>query len=113
MTIHLSVADHATKGGSYVALSSARHQTTIHATADPDVEGDRLGRLAARMSRTEPQVPSIDPLAYETAIAPIAADEHHTSPPDPVSRPQLSPDTGLPRYVAGPLGPPPPPISRA
>ncbi len=72
-TTHLIIAEHATQEGSYVALTRAREETHIytdsHPTDQPD-DVDRLQRPAERMSRTEPDLPSIHvPLAHETAIA--------------------------------------------
>lgn len=72
-TTHLIVAEHATREGSYVALTRARDKTHIYAGNHPsDGQGDvdRLQALAERMGRTEPDLPSIHvPLAHETAIA--------------------------------------------
>jgi hypothetical protein len=71
-TTHLIVAEHATREGTYVALTRAREQTTIHAgldqlTDDPD-QGP-LVRLAARLGRAEPDLPSIaTPLVHEQRI---------------------------------------------
>ena len=76
-TAHLIHTDHATREGSYVALTRARQRTTIHtprltdnpALSDADARADTLVALAERMSRTEPDVPSIHlPLAHETDI---------------------------------------------
>jgi conjugative relaxase-like TrwC/TraI family protein len=70
-TAHLIIAEHATGEGSYVALTRAREQTHIHAagTADEPSDPDRLQALSERMSRTEPELPSIQtPLAHESAI---------------------------------------------
>jgi conjugative relaxase-like TrwC/TraI family protein len=70
-TAHLIIAEHATREGSYVALTRAREQTHIHAVhpGDEPFDGDRLKQLAERMSRTEPDLPSIHtPLANEAGI---------------------------------------------
>ncbi len=71
-TTHLIIAEHATQEGSYVALTRAREETHIYADnqpADQPNDGDRLQQLAERMSRTEPNLPSIHvPLAHETAL---------------------------------------------
>ena len=70
-TAHLIIAEHATQEGSYVALTRAREQTHIHAAspADPPSDVDRLQALSERMSRTEPDLPSIHtPLAHENGI---------------------------------------------
>jgi conjugative relaxase-like TrwC/TraI family protein len=77
-TTHIIIAEHATREGSYVALTRARHQTHIY-TGQPNVSGDdqdQLQALADQLSRTEPDLPSIDtPLSHEHQIA-IAADPH-------------------------------------
>jgi ATP-dependent exoDNAse (exonuclease V) beta subunit len=70
-TAHLIIAEHATQEGSYVALTRAREQTHIHAAspAHEASDGDRLQALSGRMSRTEPDLPSIHtPLAHEADI---------------------------------------------
>jgi hypothetical protein len=70
-TAHFIVSEHATREGSYVALTRARQQTHLYA-ADPldqAPEADRPRAVAERISRTEPDVPSIHtPLAHEHAI---------------------------------------------
>ena len=74
-TAHLIIGEHATRAGSYVALTRAREQTHIHAASlgdEPSV--DRLQALAERLSRTEPDLPSIHtPLANETTMRPELA----------------------------------------
>jgi conjugative relaxase-like TrwC/TraI family protein len=71
-TTHVIVAEHATREGSYVALTRARHQTHIYA-AKLNVDGNDQGQLQAladQLSRTEPDLPSIDtPLSHEHQIA--------------------------------------------
>jgi hypothetical protein len=70
-TAHLIIAEHATREGSYVALTRARERTHIHAATrgDEPSDGDRLQALSDRMSRTEPDLPSIHtPLAHEAAV---------------------------------------------
>ena len=68
-TAHLIVAEHATREGTYVALTRARRDTMIHAgldqlTDDPDQAP--IVRLADRLGRTEPDLPSIaTPLEHE------------------------------------------------
>jgi conjugative relaxase-like TrwC/TraI family protein len=66
-TSHLIVAEHATREGTYVALTRARQQTHIYAA---QVKGDDpIVALTERVNRTEPDVPSINtPLAHENAI---------------------------------------------
>jgi conjugative relaxase-like TrwC/TraI family protein len=72
-TTHLIVSEHATREGSYVALSRARERTDIYANLEQAAESDErdpFATLAERMSRTEPDIPSIDyPLAHENRIA--------------------------------------------
>jgi hypothetical protein len=71
-TTHLILAEHATREGSYVALTRARRRTHIHASLDQLDSDDTQGPLAAlarHMSRTEPELPSIQtPLAHEAHI---------------------------------------------
>ena len=70
-TAHLIVATHANREGSYVALARAREHTHIYAAdaPDPTPDRDRLQELAERVSRTEPDLPSIHtPLAHESTI---------------------------------------------
>ncbi len=70
-TAHLIVATHATREGTYVALTRARDQTHIYAAEAPEPapDHDRLQDLAERVSRTEPDLPSIHtPLAHESTI---------------------------------------------
>jgi ATP-dependent exoDNAse (exonuclease V) alpha subunit len=58
-TAHLIIAEHATREGSYVALTRAREQTHIH-TASPEdepIDGDRLQALSERMSRQRARPP--------------------------------------------------------
>jgi conjugative relaxase-like TrwC/TraI family protein len=68
-TAHLIVTENATQEGSYVALTRGREHTTIHASVEllePDDDGELLRSLAERMSRTEPEIPSIaTPLTHE------------------------------------------------
>lgn len=71
-TTHLIIGEHATREGTYVGLTRARHSTNIYATDNPELEpgSDPLHELAERISRTEPDVPSIHtPLAHETALS--------------------------------------------
>jgi ATP-dependent exoDNAse (exonuclease V) alpha subunit len=72
-TAHLIIAEHATQEGCYVALTRARQQTDIHASLGQlqlEDERDPLTALAERMSRSEPEIPSIHtPLAYERRIS--------------------------------------------
>jgi ATP-dependent exoDNAse (exonuclease V) alpha subunit len=60
-TTHLIVADHATAEGTYVALTRARERTDIHVSEEmlADSEVEPLERLAERVGRSEPELPSI------------------------------------------------------
>ena len=70
-TAHLIVSAHATREGTYVALTRAREETHLYAEEpiDSERDGDRLQALADRISRTEPDLPSIAiPLEHEPTI---------------------------------------------
>jgi conjugative relaxase-like TrwC/TraI family protein len=70
-TAHLIVSAHATREGTYVALTRAREETHLYAdgSVGSDPDGDRLQAFAERISRTEPDVPSIAiPLESERTI---------------------------------------------
>jgi conjugative relaxase-like TrwC/TraI family protein len=70
-TAHLIVSTHATRQGTYVALTRARDETHLYAeeSIDPNRDGDRLQALAERISRNEPEVPSIAiPIKHEPTI---------------------------------------------
>ncbi len=90
-TAHLIVSAHATREGTYVALTRARQETHLFAEAsvDSDRDGDRLQALAERISRTEPDVPSIAiPLEHEPTItATPARREPVIEPSAPISQP--------------------------
>ena len=58
-TSHLLVADHATREGTYVALTRARQATSIYAATIPEPGSDRLQTLADHVNRSEPDAPSI------------------------------------------------------
>jgi ATP-dependent exoDNAse (exonuclease V) alpha subunit len=62
-TAHVIVGEHATREGTYVALTRARHTTHIYAAherhADQSPENEPLMHLADRVSRAEPELPSI------------------------------------------------------
>lgn len=76
-TTHLIVAEHATAEGTYVALSRARERTDIHVSDEllAGSEGTPLERLARRVGRSEPEIPSIGlPLQRE----PWLGAEHET-----------------------------------
>ena len=81
-TGHLIITDHTTAEGSYVALTRSREQTHLYAThgTTTDRTHDRLQDLAERMSRVEPEVPSIaQPLRHE----PTGPDHVKTGEPEP------------------------------
>lgn len=88
-TAHVIVAEHATTEESYVALTRARQQTTIYYSASNEnqqVGEEPLAQLAERLSRSEPELPSISiPLAHENTIrASLEADT--TAAPTDVER---------------------------
>ena len=60
-TTHLIIAEHATRQGTYVALTRARQTTNLYAgnASAPGPDGDRLQSLADHVSHTEPDAPSI------------------------------------------------------
>ena len=60
-TAHLIVGDHATRDGTYVAITRARQTTNVYA-APPHQQAytDRIVELAEQASRTEPEVPSVN-----------------------------------------------------
>ncbi len=71
-TAHLIVAQHAAQDGSYVAITRARERTHIYASRDQldgEDQPDQLRSLAERISRIEPNLPSIHtPLAHEQYV---------------------------------------------
>jgi conjugative relaxase-like TrwC/TraI family protein len=70
-TTHLVVSAHATREGTYVGLTRARHETHFYAeeSAYTERDGDRLRALAEKISRAEPDLPSIAiPLAHEPSV---------------------------------------------
>jgi conjugative relaxase-like TrwC/TraI family protein len=88
-TTHLIVADHATAQGTYVALTRARQRTDIHVSNEMlyDSELEPMERLAERVGRSEPEIPSIAlPLAAQRAL------EHETARD---ADPGLEHDSGL------------------
>ena len=90
-TAHLIVSAHATREGTYVALTRAREETHLYAEepVDSDRDGDRLQALAERISQTEPDLPSIAiPLGHERTSAAVPdRREPHNEPSRPNSRP--------------------------
>ena len=108
-TAHVIIAGYPTQEGSYVALTRARQHTTIYAARDhegPDEpQADPLTQLAARMSLTEPEVPSIHlPLAHEDHITHQIKVSRSPSEPAVAPTPNTPPD-----HVIDALGSPPPP----
>ncbi len=96
-TAHLVLSAHATREGTYVALTRARERTHLYAEqpGDSDREGDRLQILAARISRTEPDLPSIAvPLEPERTIT--ATPVHREPITDLSRRISQPPDTDHP-----------------
>ncbi|MHB8694309.1 MAG: ATP-dependent DNA helicase [Solirubrobacteraceae bacterium] len=94
-TAHLIVSQHATREGTYVALTRARHQTHLYAnepgTQDPDI--DRMRVLAERIGRTEPDLPSIHtPIAHERAITASPDQPAHAIEQNEPAEPQPSPE---------------------
>jgi conjugative relaxase-like TrwC/TraI family protein len=76
-TAHLIVSAHATREGTYVALTRAREETHLYAgqAVDSVRDGDRLQALAEQISQTEPDLPSIAiPLEHERTITATPAD---------------------------------------
>jgi conjugative relaxase-like TrwC/TraI family protein len=78
---HVIAGEHADANGTYVALTRARESTRLYASAerlnaerliDGDQDGgreDQLARLAERLGRSEPEIPSIAvPLAHEQRV---------------------------------------------
>jgi conjugative relaxase-like TrwC/TraI family protein len=90
-TAHLIVSAHATREGTYVALTRARDQTHLYAEepTDPVRDGDRLQAVAERISQTEPDLPSIAiPLEHEPTItATSGRREPVAGPSRPISQP--------------------------
>ena len=106
-TTHLIIAEHATREGTYVALTRARQTTDIHVggVLEPMLDSDRLQRLADHVSRTDPDAPSIRiPLAPEPDLDAGARIDSATSGNAPwiTRRPRPLSRTGAddPRTVA-------------
>lgn len=111
-TAHLIVAEHATREGSYVALTRARQATHIHAgrsIVESDEEGvEPLAQLAEHLGRAEPDLPSIaTPLAHEREI-----EERQTADQERTGRDGEDERREPPRHLAG-LGPRPEAPERA
>ncbi len=94
-TAHVIVGEHATREGTYVALTRARRATHIYAADERDddqqPETDQLASLADRISRAEPELPSIH--------APLADDPGTSRQAEP---PEQAPDPNL--SIAGACG---------
>jgi hypothetical protein len=90
-TAHLIVSAHATRQGTYVALTRAREETHLYAeeSVDSDPDGDRLQAIAERISQDEPDLPSIAiPLEHEPAITSTPARrEPVVEPKTPILQP--------------------------
>ncbi len=89
-TAHLIVSAHATREGTYVALTRAREQTHLYAEqpGDSDRDGDRLQALAERISRTEPDLPSIAiPLEHERTVTATTRGREPIEPDRPARQP--------------------------
>ena len=111
-TTHLIVAEHATQEGSYVALTRARERTDVYTSRqllERNENEDPVVALAAHLSRTEPDVPSIRvPLAHEGQIT-VAPDATRDLPAmgqtpdrDPAELPEES--VHPPEYLTTALG---------
>lgn len=100
-TSHVIVGDQTTKEGTYVAITRSRQTSHIHAardTAGDDPEHDPLAALAARLSRTEPDVPSIaTPLAHEQQIEQETGAEREATAERKVEAPEPEPETATER----------------
>jgi conjugative relaxase-like TrwC/TraI family protein len=89
-TAHLIVSAHATREGTYVALTRAREETHLYAeeSFDSDRDGDRLQALAERISRTEPDLPSIAiPLEHDRTITATTNGREPIEPDGPARQP--------------------------
>ncbi len=58
-TTHVIVAEHATRQGTYVAITRARQQTHIYASVEPDLGEEPLSWLSDIVGRDEPERPAI------------------------------------------------------
>jgi conjugative relaxase-like TrwC/TraI family protein len=84
-TAHVIVAANPSREGTYVALTRARDETHLYAAATTDRPPaiDRLQELADRISRTEPELPSIHaPLVHEKQITAATAEAAVDRSPD-------------------------------
>ena len=88
-TTHIITGEHISREGSYVALTRARDRTDIHAShellnANDTADREPISLLADRMSRAEPDLPSIaTPLAHEAVLEHEPAREPADDAPDP------------------------------
>jgi conjugative relaxase-like TrwC/TraI family protein len=86
-TAHLIIATNPSREGTYVALTRARDETHLYAadTTDRPPETDQLQELADRISRTEPELPSIhSPLVHEAQITAVTAQAAIDRDPDQI-----------------------------
>jgi hypothetical protein len=89
-TTHLIVGDAVTREGAYVGLTRARERTTTYAAdEEPErIDSSPLIRLAERMSRSEPTIPSIHlPLQHEEDINRRSTEAHSAAPRSPLVGP--------------------------
>jgi len=95
---HVIAGEHSDANGTYVALTRAREQTRLYASAerldvgDQDAAGreDQLARLAERLGRSEPEVPSIAvAVAHEQRVE---RELDRESAPSPTGRPDRDAD---------------------
>ena len=97
-TAHLIVSAHATREGTYVALTRAREETHLYAeeSFDSDRDGDRLQALAERISRTEPDLPSIAiPLEHDRTITATTNGREPIEPDRPARQPAAHDHLGV------------------
>ena len=97
-TAHLIVSAHATREGTYVALTRAREETHLYAeeSVDFDRDGDRLQALAERISRTEPDLPSIAiPIEHDRTITVTTNGREAIEPGRPARQPTAHDQRGV------------------
>jgi ATP-dependent exoDNAse (exonuclease V) alpha subunit len=96
-TAHVIVGEHATREGTYVALTRARQATHIYAAheqyTDQPAEADPLALLADRVNRAEPELPSIHaPLADDPSISTRRQPLEQRAAPNPFPAPAVDDD---------------------
>jgi conjugative relaxase-like TrwC/TraI family protein len=97
-TAHLIVSAHATREGTYVALTRAREETHLYAdeSVGSDRDGDRRQALAERISRTEPDLPSIAvPLEHDRTITVTTNGREPIEPDRPARQPTAHDQLGV------------------